>query len=227
MSKTVIFGGTTEGRKLCGETAGPVVYCVATQDGARPVEALPHVDTRVGRLNAAEMAAMLERESPALVIDATHPYAEEASRNIAAACEMTAIPLKRVARESAREPGCLYFGDMPALLHWLETTQGNVFVTAGVSAAAPLAGLKERIWLRVLPSMESLRVCLGTGYGPERIICMQGPFSETLNRAMFEAADARILVTKESGQEGGFPEKARAAKALGMKIAVLERPVKP
>jgi precorrin-6x reductase len=56
---------------------------------------------------------------------------------------------------------------------------------------------------------------------------MQGPFSETLNRAMFEAADARILVTKDSGREGGFPEKVRAAKALGMKVAVLERPGKP
>jgi precorrin-6x reductase len=227
MSKTVIFGGTTEGRKLCEESAGPVIYCVATQDGARPVEALPNVDIRVGRQSAAEMTALLERERPALVIDATHPYAGEASRNIAAACEKTGVTLKRVSRESTREPGCLYFSDMLALLNWLKATPGNIFVTAGASAAAPLAGLKERIWLRVLPSLESLRICLDSGYGPGRIICMQGPFSEKLNRTMFEAADARVLVTKDSGREGGFPEKARAAKALGMQIAVLERPVTP
>ena len=69
-----------------------------------------------------------------------------------------------------------------------------------------------------------MRTCLDLGYRPERLICMQGPFSEGLNRAMFKAANAGILVTKNSGAAGGFPEKARAAESLGMVTAVLAKP---
>ena len=41
---------------------------------------------------------------------------------------------------------------------------------------------------------------------------------------MFRAAEADILITKESGVAGGFLEKLAAARACGMTVAVLERP---
>ncbi len=230
MFKPVIFGGTTEGRKLCEYCAAagiPVIYCVVTGDGARPVEALPYIDIRMGRLDSTGMKALLAEESHPIAVDATHPYAEEASLNIAMACQNTGIPLLRLTRESAEEPGCIRFGTMDAILAWLEREPGNIFVTTGASHAVAFAGLtgyRERVWLRILPSLDSLRVCLAAGYRPERLICMQGPFSEELNRAMFKAAGCRILVTKNSGAAGGFTGKVRAAQSLGMLAAVLERP---
>ena len=230
MIKTVIFGGTTEGRKLCEVCVKyviPVVYCVATEDGARSVENLPNVSVRVGRLNAAEMAALIEQLKPALVINATHPYAEEASKNIAAACGQTAAKLIRICRESAEEPDCVYFSNIDGLLSWLEAQTGNIFVSTGSSSAETFTKLKDyqnRVWLRILPSLNSLKMCLDAGYRPERLICMQGPFSEELNRAIFQNADARILVTKDSGAPGGFSEKVRAARSRGMVTAVLSKP---
>jgi precorrin-6x reductase len=230
MIKAVIFGGTTEGRKLCefcSECAVPVIYCAATGDGARAAEALSSVDIRAGRLNAAEMTALLEWAKPALAIDATHPYAKEASKNIAGACNSTAVKLIRIRRDGAKEPGCTYFKGMDALLSWLERQPGNIFASTGSSSAEAFTKLPDyqnRVWLRVLPSLNSLKICIDLGYRPERLICMQGPFSEELNRAMFQSADARILVTKDSGAPGGFPEKVRAAHSLGMAAAVLSKP---
>ena len=230
MTKAVILGGTTEGRKLCefcAKHAVPIVYCVATEDGARPVENLPNIDVHVGRLNAAEMSALLLRYRPSLVVDATHPYAEEVGKNIAEACGETSIKLVRVHRESAQEPDCVSFRSMEDMLAWLETESGNIFVSTGSSSAEAftrLADFRERVWLRVLPNVESLKICLNLGYRPERLICMQGPFSEELNYAMFRNANAHILVTKESGAPGGFSEKARAARSLGMVTAVLSKP---
>ena len=269
MIKAVVFGGTTEGRKLCeicAEHAIPVRYCVVTADGARQAEGLPGVSVHTGRLGADEMTALIRQDSPALVIDATHPYAEEASRNIAAACKNSGAPLLRVARESAdsaklREsheifknpifgaarqsanisPPCgaggnvnardyIFYKGIDELLAWLEQTPGNIFVTTGSSHAGmytKLADFHSRVWLRILPSVESLRVCLDAGFRPGRLVCMQGPFSEELNYAMFKAADAKILVTKDSGAAGGFPEKVRAAQSLGMLTAVLGKPDDP
>ena len=231
MNRTVIFGGTTEGRKLCEFCAKhdfSAMYCVATGDGALPVGALPNLDIRVGRLGIDEMTVLLEQNTPSLAIDATHPYAEEASENIRMACQSTGIPLIRVARESIAEQGCIHFDRMDDLLAWLKQEPGNVFITTGSSHADAFTRLPDyqnRIWMRVLPGLESLRICLNLGYRPERLICMQGPFSEELNRAMFQSADAQILVTKDSGTPGGFPEKVRAAQSLGMRTAVLTKPV--
>ena len=230
MIRAIIFGGTTEGRKLCefcAERGLPIHYLVATEDGARPVEGLNNISVSVGRLSADQMGELFLREKPALIIDATHPYAAEVSRNIAVACKQTGVVLLRVARDISEEPGCNYFSDMSGLLLWLEKQSGNIFVTTGSSHAqefAKLPGFQSRVWLRILPSLESLRACLDLGFGPERIICMQGPFSEELNRALFQATDAKILVTKNSGEAGGFYEKIRAAESLGIMIAVLSNP---
>lgn len=230
MFRVVIFGGTTEGRKLCefcADHAIPIRYCVATADGAHPVKALPEVNIHVGRLSAEEMAGLLANDNLQLLIDATHPYAVEASRNIAAAGRLLNTAVLCVARESREEQGCVYFDSIESMLPWLKLQSGNIFVTTGSNHAEVFTELKDfqsRVWLRILPSLDSLRLCLSFGYRPERLICMQGPFSEELNRALFQTANAKILITKNSGNIGGFHEKVRAAESLGMVTAVLAKP---
>ena len=230
MYKAVIFGGTVEGRKLCEycEAHGvKILYCVATEEGAQTVISMKNIKAHVKRLNAGEMAELLERENPEIVVDATHPYAKEATRNIKEACGNRNIKLIRVEREileQKEQENCFYFEDIDSLTSWLEKTPGVIFSTLGVSAARAFARLTDyqnRVWLRILPSMESLRVCLDLDYRTNRLICIQGPFSEELNHAMFKSTNAGILVTKDSGAAGGFGEKIRAAQNLGMKVAVL------
>lgn len=230
MTDIIIFGGTTEGRrlcKLCSERGLPVRYFVATAEGEQAVRGLSGLDVRVGRLDSAQMAALAGERRPALVIDATHPFAREVSKNIRLALGGGELPFLRVTRAREEEPDCLYFKDRAELVDWLGESEGGVFVTAGSSCAAALSGLenfRERVWLRILPSVESLRICLDAGFSPERLICMQGPFSAELNRAMYRQTGAKILVTKDSGAAGGLAEKLAAARELGMQIAVLSRP---
>jgi precorrin-6Y C5,15-methyltransferase (decarboxylating) len=66
--------------------------------------------------------------------------------------------------------------------------------------------------------------CRSAGLFGRQLICMQGPFSARLNRAMYLHTDAKILVTKESGDAGGYGEKIRPALALGMHCIVIRRP---
>ena len=231
MAELVIFGGTTEGRLLCEACVArglAALYCVATEDGARAMAGLSGITVRVGRLEAGAMSKLLAQLRPDWVIDATHPYARAVSLNIVEACASTGSPLLRVARERGGDQGDRMAASLEELLPWLERQPGNIFVTTGASSAAVLCRLesyRERVWLRILPSLESLRICLDLGYRPERLICMQGPFSEALNLALFQAANAQILVTKNSGAAGGFAEKLRAAQSLGMLTAVLGRPM--
>ena len=84
--KAVIFSGTTEGRTLSRAVAAlgaDVTVCVATDLGAEEQGCAPGITVRAGRLDAGKMTALLQ--GAALCVDATHPYATEATRNIRAA----------------------------------------------------------------------------------------------------------------------------------------------
>lgn len=230
MSRLLVFGGTTEGRELAAflkEHRIAALVLVATEYGQELADAEGTVSVRAQRLNAGEIADLIRTECANMVIDATHPYAGLVSENIKAACKETGAAYHRVLRESEWASDCRQFDDMDSLISWLERAKGNIFATTGMKSAARYAQLsdyKSRVWLRVLPAVESLETCLRAGFPPSHIICMQGPFSAELNAAMFRAVDAKILITKESGRPGGFSEKLEAARACGMEIAILKRP---
>ncbi len=231
MAEILLFGGTSECRELAllSQKRGvSTLVSVATEYGGALLETGGCVSVRFGKLDAPAMAALCRREAPRLVIDATHPYAIEAGCNIRAAATACSARYIRVKREQLREAGCLEFPDLSGLIAWLNVHPGTVFSTLGAKEAAALTqvpGFAQRIWLRILPSVEGLMDCLALGYPAQHIICMQGPFSRELNEAMFGAAEAAVLLTKESGWAGGFPDKVAAAQNCGMTIAVLGRPL--
>jgi len=65
--------------------------------------------------------------------------------------------------------------------------------------------------------------CSALGFAGKQLICMQGPFTADLNAAMIRQINARFIVTKDSGEEGGFSEKYRAAKETGAALLVIGR----
>ena len=225
MSGVIVFGGTTEGRKLhefLGKQGVPALTCVATEYGAEQVQGS---GVRVGRMDLTEMAEFIRRANPILVADATHPYATEASGNIKAACAGAGAEYIRILRERSETGGCI--SSIGEAVERLGVSKGRIFAALGVKEAHTLTALedyKERVWLRILPTVEGLRECLELGFQARRIICMQGPFSKELNIAMFRATGAKILVTKESGFEGGFLEKLSASEELGMEAYIIGRP---
>lgn len=233
MTEVVLFGGTTEGRELARlltEKKIPTLVCVATEYGREQLFPAEEMTVRCGRLDAREMAALLRREAPRLVIDATHPYAVEVSRNIRAACGECGLRCLRVRREEQPAEGCALFCGTDALVAWLNRQPGVIFSSLGAKEAAALTavrGFETRVWLRILPAPAGLSDCLALGYPAQHILCMQGPFSEEMNAAMFRATGAEILITKASGEAGGFSEKIAAARRRGVCVAVLMRPEEP
>ena len=230
MAEFVIFGGTTEGRALAdclSRHRRSALVCVATQYGDALLSPGPFVGVHTGRLDETGMEELLRREAPSAVIDATHPFALQVSRTIRAVCAGMGLRLITLARERVSTDGCRAFSGMEELLAWLDETGGVIFSTLGAKEAAALAsvrGAAERIWLRILPFEESLTLVRGAGFPAKHIICMQGPFSTELNAAMFRAAGASILLTKDSGPAGGLSEKLEAARQCGMTVALLARP---
>ena len=227
--KIFLFGGTAEGHLLAERLAeaGNFVTCaVATDYGQAVLEPRDNLTVLVGRLTAVEMAARLEGFD--VVVDATHPYADKVSENIRAAAEQTATPYYRLLRPREEAEDVLW-ADSPAdAAAKLQNLPGNVLLTTGSKDLKTFTAVKDyaaRLFVRVLPSVESLTAALSLGYPASHVICMQGPFPQALNQAMVEAVGAKVLVTKDTGKAGGFLEKAEAARAAGAKLLVIRRPI--
>ena len=84
---------------------------------------------------------------------------------------------------------------------------------------------KERVYLRLLPNPEMLQSAIEAGIMPSHLIGMQGPFSQELNEAVIRQFDIGVLVTKESGSNGGYEEKVSATENTGIDCIVIKRPV--
>ena len=230
MSEFLVFAGTTEGRKLIEllESAGAgVSACVATEYGR---ELLPEgVRVLASRMDTAEMTTLLATLRMDCVIDATHPYADQVSKNIEAACAATGTRRIRLLRPSEEAAGCVQVRDAGQAAGVLCATKGKVLLTTGskdLEIFSQVPDFQNRIFPRVLPTLESVERCLSLGWPVRNIIAMQGPFTREMNAAMLRQIGASILVTKESGEPGGFLDKIRAARDIGATAVVIGRPVR-
>lgn len=227
MSELLIFGGTTEGRLLaehCAESGISADVSVATEYGA---SLLPEgVNVLCGRLDTDQMTALMLENKYDMVIDATHPYAVEATKNIKAACENAGLQFLRLLRKSSLSQGRTV-SDMQELTALLNCNDDTVLSTLGSKALPELTEVRnyrERLWIRVLPSEEILEQCRGLGYDTAKIIQEKGPFTVEQNVAHLQKSGAKIIVTKESGETGGYSEKAEAARICGAEMITLMRP---
>ncbi|MBQ6376308.1 MAG: precorrin-6A reductase [Lachnospiraceae bacterium] len=234
MSGIILFAGTSEGRELASSLlhAGrEILVCVASEYGEEMLRELPDFAVRAGRMDAGAMEDLFTGQRPELVVDATHPYAAEASRNIAAACEKCGIEYIRLLRPkeeaAVKDPDVYEAADIREAAAFLASHSGRALITTGSRELLPyteIPNYRERLTVRVLPSEESIALCREAGFDGKHIIAMQGPFSEEMNGLLLRETGAQYLVTKESGKPGGFAEKMRAAKKAGAKVIVIRRP---
>lgn len=223
----VLFSGTTEGRRLSLALAGlgaAVTVCVATEYGREEQGEADGITVLSGRLDGAGMARTVRGAD--LCVDATHPYAVQASETIRGACRGEGVPLLRLLRAACPVPeGAAVFASPGEAADWLRGTEGNILLATGakeLGAFAPLGG--ERLYPRVLPLADSLSACGAAGVPASHVIAMQGPFSRELNEALIRQFRIAYLVTKDGGRAGGFEEKAAAAKAAAARLILIRRP---
>ncbi|MBO6016247.1 MAG: precorrin-6A reductase [Lachnospiraceae bacterium] len=237
MKKIVIFSGTTEGRVLSTMLAAEKVHhtvCVATDYGREMMDENPYASLHVGRMDEEEMLSFLEDlklTDENLVIDATHPYATAVTANIKKAAAGLGIRYVRVVREEEQMQtgGIRRYEDITECAAAVDQTVGNILLTTGSKELGKyFAGIsqesKARTYIRVLPSMESLKLCEREAIEPDHIIAMQGPFGRELNEAIIRQYDIKHLITKDGGSAGGFREKIDAASACGAQVHVIVRP---
>ena len=231
-NKILIYAGTTEGRKLASylvRRGMQVHVCVATAYGASLLPEEGNITVSHERMDCERMKEFIAAYRPDYVVDATHPYAKEVTKNVKEACEKQSVSYLRLARKEEQLQGEICVEDVDAAVRYLENTSGNILVTTGskeLEAYTKIPDYKERVYARVLSLKQVVEKCEELGFAGRHLICMQGPFSTELNLAMLREYDIDYLVTKESGVAGGFQQKWEAAREAGVQLVVIGRPEK-
>lgn len=233
MKRILIFSGTTEGRELAEwlDSQGVMVHVrVATEYGAVVMEPSDNIDVQIGSCGGAEgIARVIDELSIGIVVDATHPHALNITKHIREACERTGAEYIRLRRCDAGEDptDVVRVNSVKEAVEYLKGTEGRILAATGSNELAEytaIPGYTERVVARVLSTAQSVKKCVALGFEGKNLICAQGPFSEDLNVAMLKQMDAKYLVTKDSGDAGGFGEKVRAARRAGATLVVIDRP---
>lgn len=230
MKEILIFAGTTEGRKLsellCDNEIVHTI-CVATEYGESILKEHPLRKIQKGRMNQEQIHTFIQNGNFSVVVDATHPYADLVTMNIKQAIEGMDILYLRLLRDTGEEENydkIIRFESAEACAIALEGIEGNILLTTGskeLSKFCVAEEVKERLYVRVLPGLESISLCMENGITGKQIIALQGPFQTELNEAIIRQYDIKCLVTKESGKNGGYQEKIDAAKNTGIPVYVI------
>jgi precorrin-6A/cobalt-precorrin-6A reductase len=165
-----------------------------------------------------------------ILVDSTHPFAAEATRNAIQASKETAITYLRLERPATTLPKNSLIhpvASFPEAAQLAKTiNNGCIMHLAGVTTLHHLTEVidADRIVARVLPNPYSIKKSLELGLPGENLIAMQGTFTAEFNKALMREYGAEVVVTKDSGAVGGTTSKIEAALELEIPIIVVLRP---
>lgn len=226
--RVLVFAGTTEGREIShylAENGIFVTACVATEYGSMVMPHNNRIEVKTGRLETEQMSELMQGYE--LVIDATHPYACIVTANIKAACAEMGKEYIRLLRPSIKAERVITVKDTKEAASYLDSVEGNVLLTTGSKELEAFTTVRDyitRLYARVLPVSSVVEKCNELGFKGGNLICMQGPFSHELNAAMLKQISAKFIVTKDTGDTGGFDEKISAANENGVTVILIARP---
>ena len=225
-----IIGGTGESvivAQAIAEKNFSCIVTVTTADAVKLYPVLPNLRIRVGQLNEFQIYQFIQQEKIIAIVDASHPYAIAISETVIKIAQILQIPYLRYERaELVPSQNITVLENFETLLAENYLTNQRVLLTVGYKILP-----KFKIWqsqstlfARILPSVESLKVALKSGFTSDRLIAIRPPISMDLEKALWQQWNISLVVIKASGQAGGEEIKQRLSQLLEIPLIVIARP---
>ena len=221
--RILILGGTAEARDLAGVLAGRADLAVTLSLAGRTLDPAPQpVPVRTGGFGGAfGLAAYLEQEAIDLLIDATHPFAQQISANARAASGAAGTPLLRLERlgwEAAEGDRWTRVASMAEAVAALGEAPRRVFLAIGRQEAKAFDAVPQHHYLvRSVDPVDPPLTAPDVQY-----LLARGPFAVEAEVALLREHRIDIVVSKNSGGEATYG-KIVAARILGLPVVLVER----
>lgn len=226
MTRALILGGTADANLLAAAIARAEIDAVYSYGGRTRAPAGQPLPTRIGGFGGvAGLADYLRSERITHVVDATHPFAAEMSRNAAAACAQTTTPLIALERApwvKTAGDNWIEVADVMSAVAALPEHRVNVFLAIGRQHIAPFAARPQHAYTLRFVDPPDAALPL-----PEAdVIVSRGPFTLDDELAMMRARGIAWIVARNSGGTGARA-KIYAARRLGLPVIMITRPQLP
>lgn len=223
--RALILGGIADASLLAAEIARAGIDAVYSYGGRTRAPADQPLPTRIGGFGGARgLADTIRRESITHVIDATHPFAAEMSRNAVEACTETGTPLIALERAPwVKTPGdnWIEVSEVCAAAAALPDAPARVFLAIGRQHIAPFATRPQHAYtLRFVDPPEATLPFAAD------VIVSRGPFTLDGELEMLRARGIAWIVARNSGGDGARA-KIDAARMLGLPVIMISRPKLP
>lgn len=226
----LLLGGTSESLEiadLLDRQSWPYILTVVSDYGQTLAEKLGRQVQELA-FSPASFIQFCHDQQIQLVIDATHPFAKNISQLAIEQAQHLQLPYIRFERINSYQSDehFLFYDDAAAACEYLRTTTGQIYLSTGSNTAAQYAKTLgvQRLHIRILPTIVALSKVQQAGFHANQIDALQGPFSEKLNIGLFQRAQSKFVLTKESGTRGGMQEKMAACSALKIICIIIKRP---
>ncbi|MGL5086629.1 MAG: cobalt-precorrin-6A reductase [Clostridium sp.] len=225
--------GTSEGKKflsLINKYTENIVVSTATEYGGELLSSykVKHINTKP--LDKEELKKLITDFNINVIVDASHPYAQVVSENTMEICIELNIEYIRYERlgvlSEEKDENIIRVKSYEELKAVLNYIPGNILNTTGSRNIQKIINLniQNRIIHRILPSWKILKEVLELGVNIEDIVAIKGPIGYELNKGFIEEYNAKAIITKDSGLQGGVVEKHKAAVDANIKLIVIEKP---
>ena len=216
--------------EVCEQGTAPFYY--STKGDTQNV-ALNHGIRLTGAMTKDDIARFCSEHDVKCIVNAAHPFAGNLHKAIAEA----GIPVIRVeTRQMASEPadGVVWADDFAdAVNKLLQDRPARLLALTGVNSIASLRDYWQNghdTIFRILHREDSLRKASEAGFPPDKLVfynesCTLPSVDEELHLMQQVGCDA--IITKQSGEAGGFSAKVEAARALGIKVYAVKPPTLP
>lgn len=227
----LVFAGTKNGRELILELLNRGYTIFASSLSSYGTSLLPEHENIVkltGKKGPSDIKKIIDDYSIDLVIDSTHPYAQEISENIISATNSKSIKLIRFDRKICIPPNVgIHFDSMEAVCEYLDNKDGNIFFTTGVNTIPYIVEHLDpnRFYGRVLNVQSSRDIIEKSKLPQNHVIIKNPPYTTDENIMCIKNNDIKYLVTKDSGPEGNIAEKLEAVDKTGIKLLIIDRPI--
>lgn len=219
------MGGTADASLLAAEIARAGLDAVYSYGGRTRAPADQPLPTRIGGFGGVSgLADTIRREGITHVVDATHAFAAEMSRNAVAACAETGASLIALERAPwAKTPGDRWIDvvDVNAAVAALPEAPANVFLAIGRQHIAPFATRPQHAYtLRFVDPPEAPLPFAAD------VIVSRGPFTIDRELDIMRTRGIAWIVARNSGGDGARA-KIDAARMLGLPVIMISRPKLP
>ena len=225
MPRILLLGGTTEASLAARALADAGVDAVFSYAGRTDAPAQQPLPMRVGGFGGVQgLTDYLQSGAITHVIDATHPFAAQMSRNAYAACGALGLPLLSVQRApwlAGAGDDWHHVGDIAGAVAALPRAPARVFLAIGKQNLAPFAALPQHHFLLRLvdaPAAPPMPNC--------SVVIAKGPFDVAGDMALMQAHGITHIIAKNAGGQGAFAKLA-AARTLGLPVVMIARPDAP